>query len=47
VLTNGNSFGVWVAGLSLRFLASSVPLPPVALMVPIFYDRLIDDLSAN
>jgi hypothetical protein len=34
-------------GLSLRFLASSVPFPSVALMIPIFYDRLIDDLSTN
>ena len=34
-------------GLSLPFLASSVPLPPVALMIPIFYDRLIDNLSTN
>jgi hypothetical protein len=33
--------------LSLRFLASSVPLPPVALMIPIFYNRLIDNLSTN
>jgi hypothetical protein len=39
--------GCGVAGLSLGFLASSVPLPPVALMVPIFYDRLIDDLPTN
>jgi hypothetical protein len=34
-------------GLSLPFLASSVPLPPVALIIPIFYDRLIDNLSTN
>ncbi len=39
--------GCGAAGLSLRFLASSVPLPPVGLMIPIFDDRLIDDLSAN
>jgi hypothetical protein len=34
-------------GSSLRFLASSVPLPAVALVIPIFYDRLIDNLSTN
>jgi hypothetical protein len=34
-------------GLSLRFLASSVPLAPVVLMIPIFHDRLIHDLSTN
>jgi len=34
-------------GLSLPFLASSVPLPPAALIIPIFYDRLIDNLSTN
>ncbi len=34
-------------GLSLRLLASSVPLPPMALIIPIFYDRLIDHLSTN
>ncbi len=39
--------GCGVEGLSLRFLASSVPLSPVALMIPIFCDRLIDDLSTN
>jgi hypothetical protein len=33
--------------LSLPFFASFVPLPPVALMIPIFYNRLIDDLSTN
>jgi len=39
--------GCGVAGLPLRFLASSVPLPAVALMIPILYDRLIDHLSTN
>ncbi len=34
-------------GLSLRLLASSVPLPPVVLIIPIFYDRLIDNLSTS
>jgi hypothetical protein len=34
-------------GLSLPFLASFVPLPSVALMIPIFYNRLIDNLSTN
>ena len=34
-------------GLSLRFLAPSVPLPPVALIIPIFYNRLVDYLSTN
>jgi hypothetical protein len=43
VLTFSYSF----LGLSLPFLASFVPLPPVALMIPIFYDRLIDNLSTN
>ena len=43
VLTFSYSF----LGSSLRFLASFVPLPPVALMIPIFYDRLIDNLSTN
>jgi hypothetical protein len=42
-LTSSYSF----LGLSLPFLASFVPLPPVALMIPIFYDRLIDNLSTN
>jgi hypothetical protein len=32
---------------SLRFLASFIPLPPVALMIPIFHDRLVDNLSTN
>jgi len=31
----------------LRFLASFIPLPPVALMIPIFHDRLVDNLSTN
>jgi hypothetical protein len=48
----GNSFGILTfsccfSGLSLRFLASPVPLPAVALMIPIFYDRLIDNFSTN
>jgi hypothetical protein len=43
VLTFSYSF----LGLSLPFLASFVPLPPVVLMIPIFYDRLIDNLSTN
>jgi hypothetical protein len=34
-------------GLPIPFLASFVPLPPVALMFPIFYDRLIDNLSTS
>ena len=33
--------------LSLPFLASLIPLSAVALMIPIFHDRLIDDLSTN
>jgi len=33
--------------LSLPFLASSVPLPLVALVIPILKDRLIDNLTTN
>ena len=43
VLTFSYSF----LGLSLPFLASFVPLPPVALIIPIFYDCLIDNLSTS
>ena len=34
-------------GLSIPFLASFVPLPALALMITIFYNRLIDNLSTN
>jgi len=34
-------------GLSIPFLASFVPLPAADLMIPIFYDRLIDNLSTD
>jgi hypothetical protein len=34
-------------GSSLRFVAFFVPLSPVALMIPIFHDRPIDNLSTN
>jgi len=43
----GFSGGQGFTGSSLRFLAPFVPLPSVALMIPIFYDRLIDNLSTN
>jgi hypothetical protein len=44
---NGKMIGRVEMELSFRFLASSVPLPSVALMIPIFYNRLIDNLSTN
>jgi hypothetical protein len=43
----GFSGGQGFTASSLRFLASFVPLPPMALMIPIFYDRLVDNLSTN
>jgi hypothetical protein len=47
VATNVLTFSYSFLGLSLPFLASFVPLPPVALVIPIFYDRPIDNLSTN
>ncbi len=41
------TFSYSLLGLFLPFLASFVPLPSVALIMPIFYDRLIDNLSTN
>jgi hypothetical protein len=47
VVLNVLTFSYSFLGLFLAFLASFVPLPPVALIIPIFYNRLINNLSTN